>query len=58
MRPNFSDLKYNGSYWTRSSTDEYSYCAWNVNSSGYLSKYAIDGNNHCIRPAIQITLKN
>ena len=53
-----SDLKYNGSYWTRSSTDEYSYCAWNVNSSGYLSKYAIDGNNHCIRPAIQITLKN
>ncbi len=53
-----SDLKYNGSYWTRSSTDEYSYCAWNVNSSGYLSKYAIDGNNHSIRPAIQITLKN
>lgn len=53
-----SDLKYNGSYWTRSSTDEYSYCAWNVNSSGYLSKYAIDGSNHCIRPAIQITLKN
>ncbi len=53
-----SNLKYNGSYWTSSSTDEYSYCAWNVNSSGYLSKYAVDGSSHSIRPAIQITLKN
>ena len=46
----------NGTYWTRTATSEYYYCAWNVNSGGYLSEYAVDGTNHCIRPAITIAL--
>ena len=41
-------------YWTRSATSQYYYCAWNVNSAGYLSTYAVDGSNHCIRPCISI----
>ena len=49
-------LKYNGSYWTRSPSSEYYYCAWNVNSGGYLSNYAVDGNNHCVRPSISISI--
>lgn len=46
----------NGTYWTRSASSKYYYCSWNVNSGGYLSEYAIDGNNHCVRPCITITL--
>ncbi|MCM1289574.1 MAG: DUF6273 domain-containing protein [Corallococcus sp.] len=46
--------KFNGSYWTRSPSSEYYYCAWNVNSGGYLSVYAIDGDSHCVRPSITI----
>lgn len=49
-----TSLKYNGSYWTRTPSDEYSYCAWNVNSTGYLSEYAVDGNSHSVRPCITI----
>lgn len=49
-------LKNNGSYWTRSPSSEYYYCAWNVNSGGYLSTYAVDGNSHCVRPSISIRL--
>ncbi|MDE5593849.1 MAG: hypothetical protein K2I75_07965, partial [Clostridiales bacterium] len=49
-----SDLKYNGSYWTRSPSDKYYYCAWNVNSGGYLSEYAVDGSSHCVRPCITL----
>lgn len=56
---NTSDnLKYNGTYWTRTATSEYSYCAWNVNSGGYLSAYAIDGDSHSVRPCISITFDN
>ena len=51
-----TDLKYNGTYWTRSSSNDFSYCAWNVNSAGFLSEYAVDGNSHCVRPAITISL--
>lgn len=51
-----SGLKNNGSYWTRSPSSEFSYCAWNVNSAGYLSSYAVDGESHCVRPCINITL--
>lgn len=47
-------LKYNGSYWTRSATSMYDYTAWNVNSGGYLSTYAVDGINHGVRPSITI----
>lgn len=47
---------YNSTYWTRSPSSEYYYAAWNVNSGGYLSTYAIDGSNHCIRPCITISL--
>lgn len=49
-------LKYNGSYWTRSPSSEYSYCAMNVNSAGFLSAYAVDGVSHCVRPCIRISL--
>ncbi|MCH5180137.1 MAG: hypothetical protein J1F32_02845 [Erysipelotrichales bacterium] len=49
-------LKFNGSYWTRSPSNEYYYCAWNVNSSGYLSTYAVDGDSHCVRPSISISV--
>lgn len=49
-----ANLKYNGSYWTRTATSEYSYCAWNVNSGGFLSTYAVDGTSHCVRPSIYI----
>lgn len=47
-------LKYNGSYWTRSATSIFDYTAWNVNSGGYLSHYAVDGVNHGVRPSITI----
>ena len=50
--------KNSGSYWTRSSTSEYYYCAWNVNSGGYLSQYAVDGQSHCVRPSISIYYLN
>lgn len=49
-----NDLSYNGSYWTRSPSDKYYYCAWNVNSGGYISEYAVDGNSHCVRPCISL----
>lgn len=52
-----TSLKYNGSYWTRSPSSEYYYTAWNVNSSGYLSDYAIDVAGHSVRPMITISLK-
>lgn len=43
-----------GSYWTRSPTSTFSYCAWNVDSGGFLSQYAIDGTAHAVRPLIRI----
>lgn len=46
----------NGSYWTRSPSSEYAYCAWNVNSGGYLSSYAVDGNAHSVRPSISLNI--
>ena len=49
------DAGYNGSYWTRSPSSEYNYCAWNVNSGGYLSAYAVDGSSHCVRPCISVS---
>ncbi len=51
------DLQYNGSYWTRSPSGEYGYCAWNVNSGGYLSEYAVDGESHCVRPCVSLVFK-
>lgn len=51
------NIKYASGYWTRSPSSEYSYCAFNVNSGGYLSSYAVDGNSHCVRPCITITIK-
>lgn len=50
-----TNLSYNGSYWTRSPSGEYDYCAWNVNTAGYLSQYAVSGDSHCVRPCISIT---
>ena len=49
--------KNNGSYWTRSPSDEYKYCAINVNAGGHLSTYAVDGNSHSIRPALTLNIK-
>ncbi len=43
------------SYWTGTPSEKYDYCAWNVNSGGYLSQYATDGDSHCIRPSLRIT---
>lgn len=48
--------KNNGTYWTRSPSSDYYYCSSNVNSGGYLTNYAIDGTNHCIRPCITISI--
>ena len=44
----------NGVYWSRTPSNEYYYCAWSVNSGGYLSQYAVDGSDHCVRPCISI----
>ena len=44
----------NGTYWTRSACSEFYYCTWTVNTGGYLSAYAVDGNTHCVRPSIYI----
>ncbi len=44
--------QHNGSYWTRSASGEYDYCATVVNAGGYLSTYAVDVASHSIRPAI------
>ncbi len=46
---------YNGTYWTRTPTSEYYYCAWNINSGGYMSAYTVDGKSHCVRPCITIS---
>ena len=51
-----TSYKYNGSYWTRTASNDFSYCVWNVNAGGVLSEYAVDGSSHSIRPCIQITL--
>lgn len=53
---NVENNKYTSSYWTRSPSSKFSYSAINVNSKGYLSDYAVDGKNHCLRPSIFITL--
>ncbi len=47
---------YNGSYWTRTPSGNFYYCALNVNSGGYLSEYAVDGNSHSVRPCISLIL--
>ncbi len=49
-----SDFLYNGSYWTRTPSSEFYYCAWNVNSGGYLSQYVVDDDSHGVRPCITI----
>ena len=52
-----SGMQYNGSYWTRSPSSEFNYASWNVNTAGYLSTYVVDGSEHSVRPAINITIK-
>ncbi len=49
-----SDTVHNGSYWTRSASGEYDYCASVVNSGGFISTYAVDDTSHSVRPAIYI----
>lgn len=53
---NKASLKFNGTYWTRSPSSEYSYTAKNINSAGVISDYAVDGTSHCVRPSITISL--
>lgn len=48
--------QHNGSYWTRSASGEYDYCALVVNSGGLISTYAVDDRSHAVRPAIYIQL--
>ena len=50
-----NDLKNNSVYWTRSA-GSFDYTAWVVTSGGYLSSYAVDGKNHCVRPCVYISL--
>ena len=52
-----ASLKYNSTYWTRSPSSEYYYTAWIINSGGYLNTYAVDGDDHCVRPCISITFE-
>lgn len=47
---------YNGSYWTKTSSTDFNYSAYNINGSGFISDYAVDGNSHSIRPTITISL--
>lgn len=51
------DSTYTSTYWTRSPSSDYTYCAMNVNSGGYISSYAVNGQDHCVRPSITITIK-
>jgi hypothetical protein len=51
-----ADYQFNGTYWTRTPSATYSYCAWNVNSSGFMSEYAIDGQSHSVRPCITVII--
>ncbi|MDD6916891.1 MAG: hypothetical protein PUJ40_00340, partial [bacterium] len=51
-----SSLLFCGSYWTSSPSGDFDYAAKNVNSSGFLSDYAVDGESHCYRPIIKIRL--
>ena len=49
------DLKNNGIYWTRSAST-FNYAAYAINSGGFLSSYAVDGDSHCVRPCIMVSL--
>ncbi len=51
---NNTATQHNGSYWTRSASGEYYYCASVINSGGFISAYAVDGASHAVRPAICI----
>ena len=51
------DSTYTSTYWTRSPSSDYTYCAMNVNSGGYISNYAVNGSDHCVRPSITITIQ-
>ncbi len=48
--------QHNGSYWTRSASGEYYYCATVINSGGFISTYAVDEASHSVRPAIYIDI--
>ncbi len=48
--------QHNGSYWTRSASGEYYYCASVVNSGGYMSNYPVTEASHSVRPAIYISI--
>ncbi len=50
--------KTNGSYWTRSASSEYSYCAAVINAGGVISNYAVDDCSHSVRPAIRIKIED
>ncbi|HBF68119.1 MAG TPA: hypothetical protein DDW20_02210 [Firmicutes bacterium] len=51
----YNTNNYNGSYWTKTSSTEFNYSVYNINGSGYISDYAVDGSSHSIRPTITIS---
>lgn len=48
--------KDNGSYWTISASNQYTYSTYVVNSGGFLAEYPVDTTSHSIRPCISIAL--
>ena len=48
--------KDNGSYWTISASNQYTYSTYVVNSGGFLAEYPVDTASHSIRPCISIAL--
>ena len=51
-----TSLKYNGTYWSSTASNDYFYCVWVANSGGYLTEYSVDSANNGVRPVITITL--
>ena len=47
---------YNGSYWTRTPSENFNYASYNINSGGALSEYDVTVASHSIRPCITISL--
>lgn len=51
-----TNLKNNGTYFTRSPSPNFNYAVYSVNSGGYMSEYVVDNNSSCIRPALTLRL--
>ena len=47
---------YNGSYWTRSPSSDYSGYAWVVGNDGCLYRCDVGNSNRCVRPGLRIKI--